>query len=68
MTNEHKNQEWQDFLTQAATRCEVDAEAFLRSAWAAYFEAHPGLREHLEQLQLMADIEQLRKSGRIAQA
>lgn len=68
MTNEQKNHEWQDLLTQAATQCEVDAEAFLRGAWTAYFDAHPGMREQLEQLHLMAELEQLRKTGRIAQA
>lgn len=68
MTNEHKNQEWQVLLAQAATHCEADAEAFLRGAWAAYFDAHPGMREHLEELHLLAELEQLRKSGRIAQA
>lgn len=68
MTNEHKDQEWQALLAQAANHCEVDPEAFLRSAWTAYFEAHPAVREHLEQQHLMAELEQLRKTGRIALA
>lgn len=68
VTNEHKDQDWQALLTQAAVGCDIDPEGFLRTAWEAYFEAHPGMREHLEQLHLMAELEQLRKTGRIAQA
>lgn len=68
MTNEPKmNPElvasWESLLTQAARRCDVDPDAFVRGAWAAYLDAHPGMREHLEELQLRAQLEELRKNG-----
>lgn len=68
VTNEQNNQEWQGLLTQAANRCDIDPESFVRAAWGAYFEAHPEMREHLERLQLLDELEQLRKNGRIALA
>lgn len=68
VTNEQKNQDWQRVLAQAAAGCDVDPESFVRAAWGAYFEAHPAMREHLEELHLMAELEQLRKNRRIALA
>jgi len=73
MTNDPKTQaataqSWTDLLVEAAARCDVDPDSFIRDAWAAYMAARPGMREHLENLQLEAQLEQLRRDGRIALA
>ncbi len=68
VTNETNNQDWQQWLAQAAAACDVDPESFVRAAWGAYFEAHPEMREQLEELHLIAELEQLRKNRRIALA
>ena len=73
MTNESKmNPErvttWESLLSQAARRCDVDPDEFVRGAWAAYLDAHPGMREHLEELQLRAQLDQLRKNGMMGEA
>ena len=59
---------WEDLLEQAAARCDVDPDSFVRGAWAAYLDARPGMREHLEDLQLRAQLEELRRDGRIGLA
>lgn len=63
--------ELREHLLKAATlaaELNVDLDAFMRSAWQAYMEARPGLREHLEDLELVARIEELRKAGKIGAA
>jgi hypothetical protein len=60
--------EWEALLSQAARRYDGDADAFLRGAMAAYLDAHPGMREHLEELQLREQLEKLRQSGLMAEA
>jgi len=62
------NPEWEVLLSQAARRYNGDADAFLRGAMAAYLDAHPGMREHLEELQLREQLEKLRASGLMAEA
>ena len=60
-----------ELLVRAAQACSehgVDLDAFMRSAWSAYVESRPGLREHLEELQLRNQIDELRKSGRVGTA
>lgn len=59
---------WEDLLVQAAARCDVDPDLFIRGAWAAYMDARPGMREQLEELQLRAQLEALRRDGRIGLA
>ena len=59
---------WEDLLEQAAARCDVDPDSFVRGAWTAYLDARPGMREHLEELHLRAQLEELRKEGRIGLA
>jgi len=68
-------QSWQNevgnLLTQAAELCVqhgLDVDAFLTGAWSAYIEARPGLREYLEELQLRAQLDELRKTGRLGEA
>jgi hypothetical protein len=61
----------EELLTQAAelgARHGVDADAFMKGAWAAYIDARPGLREQIEEMQLKNQLEELRKQGRIGGA
>ena len=61
----------QELLTQAAAlgaRHGVDPDAFMRGAWTAYMDARPGLREHLEEVQLKSQLDELRKQGRVGEA
>ena len=46
----------------------VSPDAFAAAAWHAYLHASPALAEHIEQLQFMAGIEELRNAGRLAKA
>ena len=46
----------------------VSPDAFAAAAWHAYLHASPALAEHIERLQFMASIEELRTSGRLAKA
>jgi hypothetical protein len=58
-------------LTAAAALCvenDVDVDNFMRGAWSAYVETRPGMREHLEELQLRDQLEEIRKLGRMAKA
>ncbi|HUJ58898.1 MAG TPA: hypothetical protein VLX92_10410 [Kofleriaceae bacterium] len=59
---------WQEQLDQAGAACDVDVETFVRAAWSAYLKARPGLKEYLEDLQLRAQLEELRRNGHIGQA
>lgn len=52
----------------AASRCDEDPDTFMRAATLAYFEARPGMMEHLEELHLRAQLDELRKEGRIGLA
>ena len=61
----------EELLAQAAALCArhgVDADSFMKGAWAAYIDARPGLREQLEEMQLKNQLDELRKSGRIGEA
>ena len=46
----------------------VDLDEFMKAAWVAYVESRPGLRAHLEQLQMLQELEMLRNAGRVGQA
>ena len=52
----------------AAAHAGVDLDAFMSAAWAAFMEARPGLREQLEHLHLLAQLESLRQAGKLGQA
>ena len=61
----------EELLAQAAAlgaRHGVDADSFMKGAWAAYIDARPGLREQLEEMQLKNQLEEMRKAGRIGEA
>ena len=58
-------------LTRAAVLCVeqgVDVDNFMKGAWSAYVESRPGMREHLEEMQLRDQLEEIRKLGRMAEA
>ncbi len=60
-----------ELLTRAAklsAKHGVEVEPFMRGAWSAYVDVRPGLRDYLEEMQLKAQLEQLRESGRIGTA
>ena len=60
-----------ELLTQAAAigvKHDIDVDAFMRSAWSAYLEARPGMREYLEDMQLRTQLDEYRKSGRMGKA
>ena len=60
-----------ELLAQAAGLCVehgLDADTFMKGAWSAYVDARPGLREYIEEMQLRAQLDELRKSGRIPDA
>ena len=59
------------FLTQAAELCVehgVDLDGFMRSAWSAYVESRPGMRDYLEEMQLRDQLDEIRKLGHMGQA
>lgn len=58
-------------ITQAAAAAAaagLNHETFIAAAWAAFMEAKPGLRAHLERVQLEAHFEHLRSIGKMGQA
>ncbi len=60
-----------ELLRQAAELCVengVDVDTFMRGAWSTYVEARPGMREYIEDLQLRAQLDELRRAGLIAEA
>jgi len=63
--------ELSELLTRAAelsVEHGIDVDPFVRGAYSAYLDARPGLKEHLEEMQLRAQLDELRKDGRIALA
>jgi len=60
-----------ELLARAARLCvdhDVDMDPFVRGAYSAYLEARPGMREWLEEQQLKAALDEMRRGGRIANA
>jgi len=55
-------------LAKLASEYGVSPDAFAAAAWHAYLHASPALAEHIERLQFMASIEELRTAGRLAKA
>jgi len=67
MTNP-PNLGWQTSLDQAARDFEGDLDSFLRSAWVAFLQARPGMKEYLEELHLRQQLERMREAGQIGEA
>lgn len=42
-----------------------DLDEFMSMAWNAFVDARPGLRAHIEAVKLSAQLEELRKAGRM---
>ena len=60
-----------DLLEQAASTAAeagIDLDDFVRAAWSAYVDGQPGLRAQLEEAQVMAHIDQLRRRGLVGEA
>ena len=58
-------------LSQAAALCvdqDIDVDNFMKAAWTAYVESRPGMRDHLEELQLRDQLDEIRKAGRMGEA
>jgi hypothetical protein len=53
---------------RAAAAIGTSLEDWMAEAWNAFMEARPGLRVQLADLQLLAQLEELRTSGRIGEA
>jgi hypothetical protein len=45
-----------------------DLDKFMQAAWSAYVESRPGLREHLEELRVIAGLDEMRKRGLVGTA
>lgn len=66
---ESRKSPFRELLALAASAAgDADLDSFMRAAWAAFVEAHPGLRERLEELRFLAELENLREQGRIPEA
>jgi len=46
----------------------IELDAWMKDAWSAYVDARPGLREHIEDMQLIAQLTALRQRGQLGQA
>lgn len=58
-------------LTKAAALCVdygVDPDAFMHACWTACLAARPGLREQIADMQLTAQVENLRGRGMVGEA
>jgi len=59
---------WMVRAAESAVCLDFDLNAFMRAAHSAFLEASPATREHLEALQLMAHLDDLRRRGVLATA
>ncbi len=58
-------------LRRVAEMCvehDVDVETFMKSAWATYVDARPGMREEIEAAQLTEQLQAMRAAGKIGLA
>lgn len=53
---------------ESAARAGMDLQHFMAAAYGAFLEANPTLRQQLESQQLLEQLEELRRRGRLAQA
>jgi hypothetical protein len=57
-----------DEAAEAAVAAGVDLEPWMQAAWTAYVEHRPGLRQHLEDVQLAHQLDELRQRGQVPKA
>jgi hypothetical protein len=43
----------------------LDLDDYMRMAWQSYMDERPGLREQLEDIRLVAEIEAMRLAGKV---
>jgi hypothetical protein len=58
-------------LAQAAKLCVehgVELDNFMKGAWSAYIESRPGMRDYLEEMHLIEQLDEARKAGRVGEA
>jgi hypothetical protein len=55
-------------VAQLAAERGVDTDMFMQAAWMACLEARPGLREELEDKELLTQLEMLRQRGLVPAA
>lgn len=66
---EGRKSPFQELLALAASAAgDADLDSFMRAAWSAFVEARPGLKERLEELRFLAELESLREAGRVPEA
>lgn len=53
---------------EAAVEAGVELDPWMQAAWATYVEHRPGLRQHLEDVQLANQIDELRQRGQVGEA
>ena len=53
---------------ESAARAGIDLQRFMAAAYGAYLDANPALRQQLESQQLLEELDELRRRGRLAQA
>lgn len=46
----------------------VELDNFMRAAWGSYIEARPDMRAQMEEMQLLAQLEEVRKAGKMGEA
>jgi hypothetical protein len=64
-------EEVSELLARAAELCvehDVDVDPFVRGAYSAYLEAHPGMREELADRELLRQLAEMRAQGRLPTA
>jgi hypothetical protein len=70
-TEKQWNVEVSELLARAAELSAANAvelDQFVRGAYVAYLEARPGMREEMAERALIEQIDELRRTGRIAVA
>ena len=63
--------ELRDLLLRAsalAGELGMDLDDYMRIAWQSYMDERPGLREQLEDMRLVAEIEAMRLAGKVGVA
>jgi hypothetical protein len=67
----HWTEQLSELLARAAELCaehDVDVDPFVRGAYSAYLEAHPGMREELADRELQRQLAEMRRQGRLPTA
>jgi hypothetical protein len=65
------SEELVELLMKAARRAVeegLDHEDFMRGAWVSYVESKPEFRAKLLEMQMMAELDEMRRAGRVPDA